>query len=219
MGRYTMKDVSSYTIDADEWETVDMTDGGRQVQEWQYTDYDAEFRVTLKLHKGHGAVKLLGESFTYTGDSVYYYDVMAGYPRPCCTVQYLTDYSPVALDEYGDEVDSLADIFRQDEAGRVHIVGMVELPAQFIEDMESYCENDSELDSLAYEFSEFADENGLDCDDWDALESNVNTWLARVKGCQQYGFADVPVWVAYGVVHFYDERYRVRPYFGAPKAA
>ena len=209
MGRYTMKDASEYTIDANEWEAFDMKDGGDKSQEWHYYDYDAQFRVTLELDKVNGYVKLLGESFTYSGDSCYYYDVTDGKVHCSASKWHVCAYAPFALDEYGDSVQYLADIFRRDESGRVEVVGMVELPSEFVDTMEWYCERDAEYDQLAYEFHEFAEAHCLDCSNYDNLETNVHTWLARVKGQQQYGFADVNPDTLDGVIHFVDECYPV----------
>ena len=209
MGSYTMKDANEYTIDANEWEAFDGYDGGDKSQEWHYYDYDAQFRVTLEFDKVRGYVKLMGESFTYTGDSCYYFDVTDARIHPCISEHDIRFYEPFALDEYGDPVDRLADIFRRDESGRIHIVGMVELPSEFVDTMEWYCERDAEYDQLAYEFHEFAEANGLDCSNYDNLEANAHTWLARVKGQQQYGFADVNPDTLDGVIHFVDECYPV----------
>lgn len=209
MGRYTMKDADEYTIDANEWEAFDMKDGGDKSQEWHYYDYDAQFRVTLELDKVNGYVKLLGESFTYSGDSCYYYDVTDGKVHCSASKWHVCAYAPFALDEYGDPVQYLADIFRRDESGRVEVVGMIELPSEFVDTMEWYCEQDAEYNQLAYEFHEFAEAHCLDCSNYDNLEANVHTWLARVKGQQQYGFADVNPDTLDGVIHFVDECYPV----------
>ena len=195
----------AYTIDASEWEEWE---NGADAQEWHYFDVADEFRVTLRLNKRHGTVKLLGESLTYSGDNVYYHDVTAGYPRPCCTEYFLDEFAPFALDADGEAAGILAEMFRLDDAGDVVIVGKVELPGEFVDEMRYHEERDEFYDSLAYEFVEFANDNGLKVDDPASLESNLHAFIARnTVGGMSYGFANVDQETIAGVMHFIKDRY------------
>lgn len=195
----------AYTIDAIEWEEWE---DGADAQEWRYLGESDAFRVTLRLDKRHGTAKLLGESLTYTGDSVYYHDVMAGYPRPYCTEFYLDEAAPFALNSDGEAAGILADMFRRDEGGDIAIVGAVELPNEFVDEMRYCAERDELFDSLAYEFVEFANDNGLKVDDPASFEANLNAFIARnTVGGMSYGFANVDPSMIDGVEHFVDECY------------
>ena len=198
-------EAEAYTIGAGEW---DEWENGDAAQEWRYLDENDSFRVTLHLDKRHGTVKLLGESLTYSGDNVYYHDVVAGRPRPCCTECYLDEFAPFALGADGEAAGILAEMFRLDEDGEIVIVGAVELPEEFVDEMRYHEERDRFYDSLAYEFVEFSNDNGLKVDDPASFEANLHAFVARnTVGGMSYGFANVDPETLAGVMHFVKELY------------
>ncbi len=208
--------MENYTISAYEWEAWEDTEN---VAVWHHLNEDMRFRVTLELDKKHAIVKLLGESFTYAGDSCFYYDVIAGYARPCSTELFLVDYSPIAFDDDYGQCERLADVFRCDENGEITITGILELPAHFIEDMDRFAEQDNRYSGLAYEFHEYAEAHGLDCSTYETMRANINAYLAHVEGEQSYGFGNVNPDDADGMEHFIAEYERFGCYSPYSRAA
>lgn len=141
-----------YIIKPEDWDYNDAPDG-------RYTDEDLGFCVDV-LHEtdalGNECVCFAGYSTTfYDSSAVYYYDAVTdGYPRA--------------------RLEKLPAAQVLDSDGRVRVE--VTLPGNFGEVMEFFQEEDARLFSEAYEFAQFAQDNGIDVTG-QALRDNVCSWM------------------------------------------
>lgn len=207
------KEMNDYTIYPSDWELFSEDSG---VIEWKYFDYDIAARFTLRMNKkgiNTGTLNLMAESFTYYGDSNYYWDIPTMASRPYLTDIYCDNLRPLnARTEDDETVMQLPELF--DEYG--DIAAYITIPAEFVDMMNGFEEDDAFADSLAYKFSEFAEQHHLAVDDSADVSANIEAYLARnVPGCSQYGFADVPCELADAVEHFFYECYKPRTRYAA----
>ena len=159
-----------YVIKREDWELISDT-------ELNYLDEDLRFGIRCMVELKTQRVRFGLYSLTYAYEGVdYYYDCLSGWHEPRFT-PYLYKHD-------------LKDFFFKNGT-----IKYVHIPAEVIDTVISWNEEEDCNESIAYEFCVYAAGHGLKTDDYPSLRQNVGAHLCRTTvGGMSYGFSNVPEW-------------------------
>lgn len=172
-----------YVIKREDWEVI-------SEDELNYIDEDLRFGVRCMVDLKTQRVRFGLYSTTYAYGSVnHYYDCLPGWHEP-------------GFRAYLYEHDLKDFFFKNGTIKYVHI------PAEVIDTVISWNEEEDYNESIAYEFCVYAAEHGLKTDDCRSLRQNVGAYLCRTTvGGMSYGFGNVPEWQINEICGYIEEFY------------